>query len=325
MGLTMDQQKGVAREKAKRYRRASRKKKGRLIEDYMELTGCTRHHAAWLLRCWGTTVWDRRAGRPVKIVVGQRRSRQRTPRVYDQQTVAALTKLWRHFGYLCGKRLAATLRLWLPHYERWNARSQRKIALSPEVRAKLLRISPATIDRLLRAEKRKLTLRGRSHTKKPSGSLMLQIPIRTFSEWQNVPVGTLGVDLVGHDGGSAQGEFAYTLLATDRGTQWTELRAVPNKAQKWVFEQLLVVLRLPLPEALVFLVPTTMWRCIRIADPGSLCLPIHHRRRQLLLPRSVRSPRPCRGSPSRPLRTTTLWTARGAVAGAPPQVLRSLP
>ena len=244
MGLTMDQQKGVAREKAKRYRRASRKKKGRLIEDYLELTGCTRHHAAWLLRCWGTTVWDRRAGRPVKIVVGQRRSRQRTPRVYDQQTVAALTKLWRHFGYLCGKRLAATLRLWLPHYERWDARSQRKIALSPEVRAKLLRISPATIDRLLRTEKRKLTLRGRSHTKKLSGSLMLQIPIRTFSEWQNVPVGTLGVDLVGHDGGSAQGEFAYTLLATDRCTQWTEMRAVPNKAQKWVFEQLLVVRRL---------------------------------------------------------------------------------
>ena len=244
MGLTMDQRKGLASEMARRYRQAPKKKKGQLIEEYMELTGCKRHHAAWLLRCWGTTVWHQRAGRPIKIVVGQRRSRQRTPRVYDQQTGAALTKLWRHFGYLCGKRLAPTLRLWLPHYERWDARSKRKIALTPELRAKLLRISPATIDRLLRAEKRKLTLGGRSHTKKPSGSLMLQIPIRTFSEWQNVPVGTLGVDLVGHDGGSAQGEFAYTLLATDRYTQWTEMRAVPNKAQKWVFEQLLVVRRL---------------------------------------------------------------------------------
>ena len=199
---------------------------------------------AWTLRCWGITVWEQHAGRPVKIVVGRRRSRQRTARIYDQQTVAALTKLWRHFGYLCGKRLAATLRLWLPHYEGWNARSKRKIALTPEVRAKLLRISPATIDRLLRAEKRKLSLRGLSHTKKPTGTLMLQIPIRTFSEWHNVPVGTLGMDLVGHDGGSAQGEFAYTLLATDRCTQWTEMRAVPNKAQKWVFEQLLVVRRL---------------------------------------------------------------------------------
>ena len=76
----------------------------------------------WLLRCWGTTVWDRRAGRPVKIVVGQRRSRRRTARVYDHQAVAALTKLWHHFSYLGGKRLAATLRLWLPHYESWEAR-----------------------------------------------------------------------------------------------------------------------------------------------------------------------------------------------------------
>ena len=154
MGLTMDQRKGYAREMAKRYRKASKKKKGQLIEEYLELTGCTRHHAAWLLRCWGTTVWDQRGGRPVKIVVGQRRARRRTPRVYDQEVVAAVIKLWHHFGYLCGKRLAATLRLWLPNYERWEARSKRKIALPPELRAKLLRISPATIDRLLRAEKR---------------------------------------------------------------------------------------------------------------------------------------------------------------------------
>ena len=92
---------------------------------------------------------DRRGGEPVKIVVGQRRARRRTARVYDQQTVVALSKLWRHFGYLCGKRLAATLRLWLRHYEGWDARSKSMIVRSPEVRAKLLRISPATIDRLL--------------------------------------------------------------------------------------------------------------------------------------------------------------------------------
>ena len=109
MGLTMNEQKGVAREMARQ-----------LIEEYMELTGCTRHHAAWLLRC--------------KIVVGQRRAQRRTPQVYDQEVIAALIKLWHHFGYLCGKRLAATLRLWLPNYERWDARSKRKIALTPELR-----------------------------------------------------------------------------------------------------------------------------------------------------------------------------------------------
>ena len=63
----------------------------------------------------------------------------------------------------------------------------------------------------------------------------------TFSEWEDVPIGTLGLDLVGHDGGNTVGEFAYTLLATDRHTQWTVFRAVPNKTRKWVFQQLLVV------------------------------------------------------------------------------------
>ena len=100
MGLDMGHRKGLAAEMAKRYRKASKQKKGQLIKEYVELTKCSRHYAAWLLRCWGTTVWTRHQGRPVKIVVGQRRARRRTPRVYDQEVVAALIKLWHHFGYL---------------------------------------------------------------------------------------------------------------------------------------------------------------------------------------------------------------------------------
>ena len=51
----------------------------------------------------------------------------------------------------------------------------------------------------------------------------------------------MGADLVGHDGGYGGGEHAFTLLLTDRVTQWTEPRAVLNKAQKWVFQELLQV------------------------------------------------------------------------------------
>ncbi len=53
MGLTMEMRKGFAREKAKRYRQGSKKKKGQLIEEYMEMAGCTRHHAVWMLRTDG--------------------------------------------------------------------------------------------------------------------------------------------------------------------------------------------------------------------------------------------------------------------------------
>jgi hypothetical protein len=39
MGLTMEQQKAFASQMAKRYRQASKKKKGQIIEQYMGLTG----------------------------------------------------------------------------------------------------------------------------------------------------------------------------------------------------------------------------------------------------------------------------------------------
>lgn len=46
------------------------------------------------------------------------------------------------------------------------------------------------------------------------------------------------IDLVGHDGGDARGEFMQTLDVTDVCTTWTETEAVKNKAQVWVFEAL---------------------------------------------------------------------------------------
>lgn len=79
------------------------------------------------------------------------------------------------------------------------------------------------------------------YTTKPTTRLMQQIPIRTFSDWDDLAAGTIGVDLVGHDDGSSSGEFTFTLLATDRKTQWTEPRAVLNKARTRVSQQILVI------------------------------------------------------------------------------------
>ena len=71
-------------------------------------------HAGWLLRMWGKMVFERRDGELVRLVVGQRRPRRRSPRLYDQQVVAALTKVWYLFACLCGKRLVAVLRTQVP-------------------------------------------------------------------------------------------------------------------------------------------------------------------------------------------------------------------
>jgi hypothetical protein len=43
------------------------------------------------------------------------------------------------------------------------------------------------------------------------------------------------MDLVGHDGGDARGEYIQSLNCVDVCTGWTETFAVRNKAQIWVF------------------------------------------------------------------------------------------
>ncbi len=50
--------------------------------------------------------------------------------------------------------------------------------------------------------------------------------------------GLVEIDLVGHEGGNAVGEHAYTLTVTDIATGWPENRSVRNKARKWVLAAL---------------------------------------------------------------------------------------
>jgi hypothetical protein len=102
------------------------------------------------------------------------------------------------------------------------------------VRDKLMRISASTIDRVLAPERKKYALRNRGRTK-PGTLLKHQIPVRTFSQWEDTRPGFLEIDLVAHDGGSSQGEYCQTLNATDVATGWSEPICVPTKAQRWVF------------------------------------------------------------------------------------------
>jgi hypothetical protein len=56
------------------------------------------------------------------------------------------------------------------------------------------------------------------------------------------------IDLVGHEGGDANGEFAYSLTVTDIATGWTEVRTVHNKAARHVFAALVQIqATLPFP------------------------------------------------------------------------------
>jgi hypothetical protein len=109
--------------------------------------------------------------------------------------------------------------------------------LTPELEELLLRVSPATIDRVLKADKKRLALKGKSGTK-PGKLLKKQIPVRTYYAEADKKPGFFEVDTLYHCGATELGEFCLTLTATDVYSGWVELRPTLNKANKWVFEAL---------------------------------------------------------------------------------------
>ncbi len=232
VGLTMGERKAVTRETRRRYRRADRQGKTVMLNEFVSTTQLNRKYAIQLLR--GTLA--------LRPAAGGARPRGR-PRLYGPSVQGMLKRLWALFGFMCGKRLAYAIRVNLEVLERF----QELQGLTPGTRQRLLRISPATIDRLLAAERKKLRLKGRSHTR-PGSLRKSLIPLRTFGAEDQKAPGFVEVDLVAHDGGCASGDFLQTLTLTDVATGWTMLRAVRNKAQKWVFPALQVLVSLlPFP------------------------------------------------------------------------------
>lgn len=202
-----------------RYRKATKKQRGRILDEFVETTGYHRKHAVALLR-------GKRRHRDPKLPL--RRPRRR---IYTDEDKRALLWLANLFDQIGSKRLRVAL-----DTELLKLRRQKHLRVSAPCYKRLQRISPATMDRLRRAERRAPGHR-RGGTK-PGTLLKHQIPIRTFADWDDKRPGFTEMDLVQHDGGNSRGFFACTLNLTDVCTGWTEMRAVPTKAQKHVFAAL---------------------------------------------------------------------------------------
>jgi hypothetical protein len=95
------------------------------------------------------------------------------------------------------------------------------------------RMSPSTIDRLLRPCRQAGGRRGLTTTR-PVSLLKRSIPIRTFADWEENKPGFLEVDLVAHCGESTEGFYLNTLCAVDVASGWTECLPVWGKGQERV-------------------------------------------------------------------------------------------
>ncbi|SFF19135.1 hypothetical protein [Nitrosomonas sp. Nm166] len=94
------------------------------------------------------------------------------------------------------------------------------LRLPVDVRAHLLSISPATVDRMLRPERENIK---KSVSTTYRGNLLKhQIKVRAFADWNDVTPGFLEADLVAHCGGNTNGAFLNTLVLVDISTEWLE-------------------------------------------------------------------------------------------------------
>ena len=229
--LTMRQKKAVTRELRDRYQRSSKKEKSIILNGFTQLTGYNRCYACQVLNVKKEKVlgYLNIAGKRIKYIADKRKIKRKKKKIYDQDVLVALKELWKICDYICSKRLAPFLSEIIPVLERWG-----EIKLNLKVREKLLKISAATIDRLLADTRKRYGIKGRSTTR-PGTLLKKSIPIRTFADWDEKVPGFFEVDLVSHDGGATKGDFNQSLNFTDISIGWEEMVAVKNKAQIWVF------------------------------------------------------------------------------------------
>jgi hypothetical protein len=246
----MRERHAVTRELTARFQKATKKERGEILDEFVALTKYNRVYAAYVLRSCGKRQVRMVHGRRLVFVPGHGRS-PGAPRkgghkggYRSKAFLAVLKRLWALSDGLCGKRLVAFLRELVPRLQQQGLLKLK----DPEIGRFLVKASAATLDRLLSGAKRQAHLgKGRSHTR-PGTLLKHHIPVRTFADWTDVQPGFCEVDLVAHDGGSAYGEYGFTLTLTDVATGWTEAEAVQNKAQTHVFAALKAIrARLPFP------------------------------------------------------------------------------
>ncbi len=183
----------------KRYRKADRRGKGKLLD---EMEAVTELHRKSLVRLMNSSI----KRKP--------RSCKRGP-TYGPQVEYALRIIAESLDHICAERLQPSLVWMAQHLEKHG-----ELELTPQLLAKLQKISVSTVRRLLRRAPRD---RPRLPRKGPARAnrLAREIPARRIP-WQEQEPGHFETDLVHHCGISASGHYVHTLQMIDVATGWSE-------------------------------------------------------------------------------------------------------
>lgn len=131
----------LARSRSLDYARSSRKKKSAILDEFVASTGVKRKTAITLL-CDPPPVKARPRGKPS----GR----------YGSDVRAALELLWAASGHMCSKRLVPGLEGLVGMME-----AHKESLWNEQTKDKLLKLSPSTCDRLLKAKRKSFLPIGR--------------------------------------------------------------------------------------------------------------------------------------------------------------------
>ena len=207
-----------------RYRKAGRKEKQKILDEFVADTGYHRKYAI----------------RVLNSVKHKEHSKKPEPRrIYQGEVVTTLEYIWEVCGQICSRRLQP----FLPEIVKVLERNH-EIHMTPETKKLLLQMSRSSIDRCLST-----TYQTHPHglsTTRPGTLLKKSIPIRTYTPWDEEKPGFMEIDLVAHCGDTTEGQFVNTLTSVDISTGWTECQAVFPRNRHTVLEAIKAIqARLP--------------------------------------------------------------------------------
>jgi hypothetical protein len=200
-----------------RYALSNRMERGRILDEFVAVSGFHRKHAMRLLRAEHS---------------GRRSDPRPSRRLYNDAVREALIVIWEASDRICGKRLRPLVPILIEAMERHG-----HLQLATEVRTGLLAMSAATMDRSLRDVRAHAGGRKRRNAP-PSAAIRRSVPVRTFDDWDDPPPGFVEADLVAHSGPVTKGSFVQTLTLTDIATGWTECAPLLVREQKLLTEVL---------------------------------------------------------------------------------------
>ncbi len=140
---------------------------------------------------------------------------------YGIEAIRALRTLWQQMDYMCSKKIVAALPRWLPFFGE-----------DEQIKRQLLKMSAATIDRILKPFRAALRRKQNTGTK-PGRLLKNIIPVKPL-DFNVTKPGAIEADSVAHCGDSLSGEFAWSITYTDILLGWTLNRAVWHKEKSAV-------------------------------------------------------------------------------------------